>query len=125
MGKIIDLTLPEWAWIDGGDHEDDGNPLHGRNVIAHIRSASVLEVFERDNVVAKTTTMTYDFDYTNVAGVVENLTILLHYSAMLHRSDPSEEKILQDILEDGAKWYCKYCEWEDKNIINDDIFTLN
>lgn len=45
-GKKIELTLPAFAFLEDSGH--DGNTLEGRNVIMHIRSASVVEILERD-----------------------------------------------------------------------------
>lgn len=121
--KIIDLTLPEWGWIDGGDHETKGNELNGRQVFTHLWSATVLEVFDRKNVVAKTTTLQYDFEYLNIFGIAEQKTMLLHYSAKIDRD--TDEDILLEIMAKGAKWYCDYCQWEDKNILSDELASMN
>lgn len=46
----MNLTLPEFAFIEGSGHEKGGDPLYGRNVIMHIRSASIIEIFGRKDV---------------------------------------------------------------------------
>ena len=47
--KVVNLALPEFAFVEGSGHENP-NILEGRDVILHVRSASVMEVFERENV---------------------------------------------------------------------------
>ncbi|MCD8176727.1 MAG: hypothetical protein LUE98_04605 [Tannerellaceae bacterium] len=49
--KMIDLTLPEWLFLDGNTHE--GRTLGNRTVILHVRSATVIEIFDRENEVFK------------------------------------------------------------------------
>lgn len=123
--KIVELKLPEWAWVDGGEHEPSGDPLKGREVIIHIRSASVMEVFNHGEVVSKMATLQYDFDCTNAFGVIEHKTMLLHFSPQLHISDDNDRETLLEIMQKGAKWYCSYCDWEDANIKDNDITYLN
>lgn len=121
--NLVDLTLPEWAWVDGGDHEEGGNPLAGRSVFMHVRSATVMEVFDRDLVVAKEGVLQYDFGFHNSFGITEQLTLLMHFSPFLNAEDDYDR--LMKILKAGAEWYMDYCTWEDTNIQEDDISTLN
>lgn len=116
--KLIRLDLPEFAFIEGSWHEHP-NILEGRNVILHIRSASILEVFDRDNVQLNPDVLTHEFINTNKFGLKEYMVIALHYSAALDKG-ADHNLIIQDILKPAAKWYCDYCDWEDKNIINED-----
>lgn len=50
MNKIVNLALPEFAFVEGSWHENP-NLLNGRNVILHIRTASIVEVFDRSDYV--------------------------------------------------------------------------
>ena len=45
--NAYELTLPEFAFVEGSDHEGDNNILKGRTVIQHIRSYTVLELTEQ------------------------------------------------------------------------------
>ena len=49
MEKLTNLKLPEFTFVEGSWHEQP-NLLEKRNVIIHLRSASVMEVFEQGNV---------------------------------------------------------------------------
>lgn len=101
MQKKTNLTLPEWAWVDGGDHEENGNPLQGRNVMMHIRSASVMEVLRGDSTELHSDVIKYGFNYINSFGLVEPMIIALHFSPLL---DPEEDydKIIE-IMKEGVK----------------------
>lgn len=118
--KLVSLTLPEWAWLNGGEHEKGGDPLEGRNVITHVRSASVIEFFLEDDFVPNTNVLTYAFSYRNPEGITERHIAALHYSAT-----HEEPEVLRDILKRAARWYCDYMKWEDENIINEELASLN
>ncbi len=113
--KLVNLTLPEFAFIDGSEHEPN-NILDGRTVILHIRSHSVIEILDQEDVFFTEGTLTYNFIYTNIAGLKESMVAALHYSATLNK-DADQEMIKKEILEPAAKWYCDYAIWEDKNIL--------
>lgn len=110
--RNISLTLPEFAFVEGSGHEKGGDPLYGRNVILHTRSASVMEVFLKDDVVLKEDVLSFNFSNTNMLGENERMTIVLHYSATLDKI-ADKDMIIKDILKPAAIWYCDYCDWED------------
>ena len=112
MGNIANLTLPEFAFVEGSWHEKP-NVLEGRNVILHVRSASVLEIFERDNVVFNEDVLTYKFGYVNEYEIKERMVIALHYSATLDK-DADRQTLVEKVLKPAAMWYCDYCIWEDE-----------
>ena len=47
MVKLRKLSLPDFAFIDGSEHEKD-NILDGQIVILHIPSASIIEIFDKE-----------------------------------------------------------------------------
>ena len=112
MSDVQELILPAFAFVESSEH--DGNALAGRNVILHVRSASLVEVFERDKVSLNPEATSFNFVNNLSFGVKERLTIVLHYSATLDAAD--REMIINEILIPAARWYCDYCDWEDKNI---------
>ena len=118
--KVISLSLPQWAWLSGGEHEKGGDPLQGRNVVLHVRSASVVEFFETENFVPNGNVKSYRFDYKNAYGETEEHIAVLHYSAACDNED-----VIDDILKAAARWYCKAMRWEDDNIIEGDIASMN
>lgn len=122
MGKT-NLTLSEWAWLNGGEHEMGGDPIDGRNVILHIRSASVMEILERDLTELHSDVICYNFDYDNSFGLTENLVVALHHSPLLDAEEDYDK--IMEILESCAEWYKDYCRWEDENIVEEEISKLN
>lgn len=116
---MVKLDLPEFAFINGSDHEPGGNPTEGRNIILHVRSASVLEVFERNNVVLNDDVLSFNFSNKNSFDIKEPMVIALHYSAKLDKLVDSQF-IIENVLKPAAKWYCDYCDWEDKNILENE-----
>jgi hypothetical protein len=111
--RNISLTLPEFAFVEGSGHEKGGDPLYGRNVILHTRSASVMEVFLKEEVVLNEDVISFNFSNTNKFGVKERMTIALHYSATLDKI-ADRDMIIEDVLKPAAIWYCGYCDWEDE-----------
>lgn len=112
--KIVNLSLPEFAFVDGSGHESK-DILKDRIVILHIRSASLIEIFDCEDVFFTEGTLVYNFSYTNSLGIKEPMVAALHFSVTLNR-DADQELIKKEIMKPAAKWYCDYCIWEDKNI---------
>lgn len=111
--RIQKLTLPEFAFIEGYRH-DETDILDGRNVILHVRSSSVLEVFDLDSVVLNEDVLSFKFFNTNIFGVKEELIIALHYSTL--DKDLDRELLINNVLKPAAIWYCDYCDWMDEDI---------
>lgn len=115
--EIVNLTLPEWAFLDARSHE--GEPLGNRTVINHVRSASIIEIFDRDidKFALKEEVLTFKFKSVRTG---ERLMAALHYSASVN-----DEQMLKEILRKCAIWYCDYMDWEDENMALDGAATLN
>ena len=111
-----EYTLPEWAFLDAHSHL--GNPLESRTVINHIRSASIIEIIDRDKdgFIPVECAVVYNFKYISPAGT-ERLSAILHYCATLDEN-ADQYMIVTQILKPAAMWYCDYCAWEDNNILN-------
>lgn len=120
MNTVKDLNLPEFAFIEGwGGNSND--VLKGRNVVLHVRSASVIEMLPNEEILAlRAGVLTYKFDYINKYAVVEHYTAVLHYCATLDEKADAE-MIRNEIMAKAAKWFCDYMEWEDENIANDPL----
>lgn len=116
--KVINVTLPAFAFVESSGH--DGDVLQGRNVIVHIRTASIVEIFEEENFFPAEGTITFRFVNTNTFGVKEYLIAALHYSATLDIATDKKE-IIDRVMIPAAKWFCDYCDWEDKNIIGNGL----
>lgn len=115
MNRIAELTLPEWAFLDA--HDGNTDHLDGRTVILHIRTSSVIEIFDRADVVLNEGVLSYKFSYTNKFGVKEPMSSVLHSSTTLDKSY-DREMIKNEVLKPCSMWYCEYCTREDNNITN-------
>lgn len=116
--EVRDLILPDFAFVEGWGNHDI---LNGRNVVLHTRTASVIEMLPEENALAlRSDVLTYKFDYINTYGIVENFIAVLHYCATLDK-DLDGELIHKKVLAPAASWFCEYMEWEDKNILNEEI----
>lgn len=115
--RVINLILPEFAFVESSGH--DGDTLAGRNVILHTRTASVIEIFSEENVFPKPGVISFNFVNTNSLGLKEHMTALLHYTATLDQATDKQE-IINRVLIPAARWFCDYCDWEEKNVIKND-----
>ena len=111
-----ELTLPEWAFLDAHSHL--GDELKGRTVILHVRSATVIEIFDRDNDKYNLKEGVLALKFNNEFIGKERLIAIVHCSATLSVGSDAEY-IRENILKPCAMWYCDCCDWEDDNIIND------
>lgn len=117
MKKMIELTLPEFAFVEGYKGEDD--EMYGRNVILHVRSASVMEVFEIGDAFLSEDVITLTFKNESTVGIVENFVMALHHSPLLDLKN-DRDYIVEKIMRPACKWYCDYCDYMD-NEIGDDL----
>jgi hypothetical protein len=110
-------TLPQWTFLDAHSHA--GDELKDRTVILHTRSASVIEIIDRDNdgFTAAAAVLKFNFKYISSLGE-ERMSAVLHYCATLDQNS-DREYIKMEILRLCAMWYCDYCAWEDDNIRKD------
>lgn len=107
---ITNYTLPEFVFLDGNSHL--GDSLKGRTVLQHVRSYTILEVVPLDSVeLSNFTSPTYEFIYTNPAGVGERHMFAVHFSL--------EEDNLPEIFIKCERFYLEYLHWEDGNIMED------
>ena len=118
MRQLEERALPEWAFLDAHSHL--GDELSDRTLILHVRSASVIEIIDADNdgFIPVEGVLMFNFQNIGAFGVVENLIAILHYCQTLD-FEKDKQFIIKEILKPCAMWYCDYCEWEDKNIIED------
>jgi hypothetical protein len=119
MGKLISLSLPEFAFLDGFSHE--GNSLEHRTVLLHVRTHTVIECLMSDDLIQVTMNGVHkSFIYFNRLNYPESHTLMVHHSYL---DAPKSEQI--EILNHAWKWYEKYLEWEDGNIDDIDSSTEN
>lgn len=116
--KKQNLTLPEWAFLDGASHL--GNTLEGRDILMHVRSNTVMEIFAVDETTVQLNpeTKQKEFTYKNQFGISEHHIIAVHYTL-------ASDFEIGDIVNKAIDFYCKYLTWEDKNIMTEDKSKIN
>ena len=115
--KMLNLTLPEFAFLDANHHQ--GDVLNARTVIIHIRTHTMMEALAwEDMLEIQLNTTTHEFTYTNSHDIIEHHILALHYSL-------APEHDIPDIMQKTAHWYREYLAWEDANIMSDDKATSN
>jgi len=110
MEKEIDLSLPEWVFLDGNSHL--GNTLEGRDIIQHIPTLTILELFMLDDkpFVLNPPVKTKEFVYTNVFGEIEKHLIALHFSM-------ADDFEIYKIMDKAIEFYTEFMDWEDQSLI--------
>lgn len=98
--NLIDLTLPEFAWIDANSH--DGNHLEGREVFIHIPTKTILEVFCLDEMRVMLDIRSTDFKFDRL-----NYRIAIHYTLLQE---------VEDIINQAIDWYKLEARAIDENI---------
>ena len=116
--KKQQLDLPEWAFLEATSHL--GNLLKDRDILQHIRSYTMLEVFAIDELKLQLNpdVKTRKFSYKNRFGIEENHIFVIHFSL-------AEFAELEDILDKAVKFYCNYLDWEDKTIVDESTSKHN
>lgn len=110
MKKMIELTLPPFAMLWG---YGDDNELQDREVILHVRSASVIEVFMKGNAFLSEDVITYSFTIsvpriTNPSEMATATFVLaLHHSPLLDVV-VDRDMIIEEIMKPAAKYYRDY-----------------
>lgn len=110
MEKELDLSLPEWVFLDGNSHF--GNLLEGRDILQHIPSYTILELFmlEEGTIVLNPPVKIKEFNHLNVFGDNEKHLIALHFSL----ADDSE---IDMIMDKAIEYYRAFMDWEDQSLI--------
>lgn len=119
MSQFLNLALPEFVFLDGNSPK--GDTLQNRTVIQHIRSNTMLEVFNEDQfpiLSLKEEIVKKEFNYLNQFNIEEKHLIAVHFSF-------AEEDELEEVLNKTINWYCEYLAWEDGNIIEENNASKN
>lgn len=107
---MIELTLPPFAMLWG---YGDENELQDREVILHVRSASVIEVFMKGNAFLSEDVITYSFTMsvpriTNPSEMATATFVLaLHHSPLLDMV-ADRDMIIEEIMKPAADYYKDY-----------------
>lgn len=108
------LDLPEWAFLDADNHT--GNQLKGRDVLLHVRSNTMFEIFPKNKVKLNPDIPNRTFKVNNIFGIDEEFIIAIHYTL----SDD-----VQDLFSKAIQFYAEWMNWNDRNMIQEDKTKLN
>ncbi|MDE7392881.1 MAG: hypothetical protein K2M80_00190 [Muribaculaceae bacterium] len=105
MEKAVNLKLPAFAWLTDDE-------LDGRDVLLHVRSATVLEFFSADTTLCLRPDVIQDrFTYRNRYGVEEPTIVAVHYAPLLDE----REQIMEEVVEPAITYYKRDCDKMDED----------
>ena len=100
MEKAVNLTLPPFAWLTDDE-------LDGRDVLLHVRSATVLEFFSADTTLClRPDVIQRQFVYRNRYGVDEPTIVVVHYSPFIDDVDVLDVEVIAPAI----KYYMADCD---------------
>jgi len=110
MEKELNITLPEWAFLDGHSHL--GDMLEDRVILQHIQSYTIMELFilDENGIVLNPSMKTKEFSYTNIFGITEKHLIAVHFSL-------AAAVELDWILVRAIEFYVLFLDWEDNSLV--------
>ena len=116
--KKQDFTLPEWAFLDAHNHL--GDPLKGRDVLMHVRTNTVMEFFNTDDINVELNKVVdfRNFTYKNGYGLIESYIVAVHYSLV-------EWGELAEVIDKAITFFCQWMYWMDKGIEQEDTSKHN
>ncbi|NDP22480.1 MAG: hypothetical protein GZ091_15560 [Paludibacter sp.] len=110
MEKELNITLPEWVFLDGNSHL--GDMLENRVLLQHIQSYSIMELFlvEANPILLNPTIVTKEFSHMNIFGVNENHLLAVHFSL-------AGAIELDWIINRAIEFYKFFMDWQDASLI--------
>jgi|SRR5574344_550529 hypothetical protein len=104
MEELIELTLPPIVFLNGDNGNED--TLSGRVVLLHVRTASVVEIFESDKAFLAHDVSTFNFHYKD--SIYKSYVAAAHY---VNAKDRGYDKDLAfHVFMDCAIFYVEYLE---------------
>ena len=124
MNKEKRTNLPKFSFLRGyGDNDE----LYGRDVILHIGSGSILEIFKKEDMTIDENGVFIEFFRNNLSikqitgkTIRENYVITLHHTPFLDIKT-EEDFIIKEIMLPTISWYLDYCNMMDEIIIKKNI----
>jgi hypothetical protein len=110
MENELNLTLPEWVFLDGNSHL--GDTLEYRVLLQHIQSYTIMEMLLPDvnDIIINPALKTKEFTHTNIFGTTEKHLVIIHFTlAGTIESDW--------IMDRAIEFYKLFMDWQDKSLI--------
>jgi len=110
MERELNITLPEWVFLDGNSHL--GDTLENRVLLQHIQSYTIMELFllEENPIILNPAIKTKEFIHTNIFRLEEKHLIAVHFSLAATIE-------LDWIMDRAIEFYKLYLDWEDTSLI--------
>lgn len=109
MNSRIDLTLPEWAFLDGQSHL--GDQLEGRILLQHLQSYTIIEFADATSLPELSPHLKFrEFIYKTIFGLEERHLLIVHFSL-------AGSVELDWIQERAIEFYKKFLDWQDASLI--------
>ena len=110
MEKELDITLPEWVFLDGNSHL--GDTLENRVLLQHIQSYTILEMFliNGEEFSINPELKTKEFTYTNILGKDEHHLLVVHFSL-------ASDIELNWIMDRAIQFLKLFMDWDDASLI--------
>ena len=110
METELNLTLPEWVFLDGNSHL--GDSLENRILLQHIQSYTIMEFFvlNGDAILLNPAMESKEFTYTNILGETEKHLIAVHFSLAATIE-------LGWIMDRAIEFYKLFMDWDDVSLI--------
>lgn len=117
MDNELDLTLPEWAFLEGRSHL--GDTLEDRVLLQHIQSYTIIEfILKEEDVALNPEIKTHIFAYKNIFGIEEQHYVIVHFTL----ATPVE---LDWIKERAIEFYKHFMDWQDASMIIEETSKEN
>lgn len=110
MKNELNITLPEWVFLDGTSHL--GDTLDDRVILQHIQSYTILEMLlvTGDEFSINPDLKTKEFNYTNILGKDERHLLVVHFSL-------ASEVELNWIMDRAIEFLKLFMDWDDASLI--------
>jgi SRSO17 transposase len=110
MKKEINLTLPEWVFLDGNSHL--GDTLENRVILQHVKSFTIIELYilMENAYKINPALKTKKFTYKNIADEKEKHLLVVLFSL-------AADYELDMIMENAIEFYKQFMDWEDASLI--------
>jgi len=111
METELNITLPEWAFLDGNSHL--GDTLENRIILQHIQSYTIMEmlvVVDDNNIILNPEMKTKEFIHTSIFEELEKHLLVVHFSL-------ASAIELDWIIDRAIEFYKLYLDWDDASLI--------
>lgn len=109
MVEKINLNLPEFVWLSGGEHERGGDPLINREIILHTPSAAIVEILIGENYIIPKGKVSFKFTSKKIDDTLQVYTALLHNYEVDNFDDTVY--LQESIMKPLSHWYSAYWNW--------------